>query len=113
MELEFIALDAAADEAEWLKHFLEDIPLWPKPVTTICIQCDNMAAQGRAKTAECNGKSRHIRQRHRTIRQLLKNGTISIDYIKSKENIVDPLTKGLSKDQVAFTSRGISLKPTQ
>ncbi|KAB2625427.1 DNA polymerase zeta catalytic subunit-like [Pyrus ussuriensis x Pyrus communis] len=113
MESEFIALDTAADEAEWLKHFLEDIPFWPKPVTAICIHCDSMAAQGRAKNAEYNGKSRHIRRRHKTIRQLLKNGTISIDYIKSKENIADPLTKGLSKDQVAFTSRGMGLKPTQ
>ncbi|KAB2622339.1 DNA polymerase zeta catalytic subunit-like [Pyrus ussuriensis x Pyrus communis] len=113
MESEFIALDTAADEAEWLKHFMEDIPLWPKPVTTICIHCDSMAAQGRAKNAGYNGKSRHIRRRHKTIRQLLKNGTISIDYIKSKENIADPLTKGLSKDQVAFTSRGMGLKPTQ
>ncbi|KAB2595479.1 DNA polymerase zeta catalytic subunit-like [Pyrus ussuriensis x Pyrus communis] len=113
MESEFIALDTAADEAEWLKHFLENIPLWPKLVTAICIHCDSMAAQGRAKNAEYNGKSRHIRRRHKTIRQLLKNGTISIDYIKSKENIADPLTKGLSKDQVAFTSRGMSLKPTQ
>ncbi|KAB2634313.1 DNA polymerase zeta catalytic subunit-like [Pyrus ussuriensis x Pyrus communis] len=113
MESEFIALDTAADEAEWLKHFLEDIPLWPKPVTAICIHCDSMTAQGRAKNAEYNGKLRHIRRRHKTIRQLLKNGTISINYIKSKENITDPLTKGLSKDQVAFTSRGMGLTPTQ
>ena len=113
MESWFIALDTAANEAKWLKHFLEDIPLWPKPVTAICIHCDSMAAQGQAKNAEYNGKSRHIRRRHRTIRQLLKNGSISINYIKSKENIADPLTKGLSKDQVAFTSRGMGLKPTQ
>ncbi|KAL6204788.1 hypothetical protein ACLB2K_022055 [Fragaria x ananassa] len=33
MEAEFVALDKAAEEAEWLKGFLEGIPLWPKPVT--------------------------------------------------------------------------------
>ena len=44
MESEFIALDTAADEAEWLKHFLEDIPFWPKPVTAICIHYDSMVA---------------------------------------------------------------------
>ena len=33
MESEFIGLNKAGEEAEWLRHFLEDIPLWPKPVT--------------------------------------------------------------------------------
>ena len=42
---------------------------------------------------------------------LLSNGIIFIDYIKSKGNIADPLTKGLSGDQVNFSSRGMSLKP--
>ncbi|PHU15837.1 hypothetical protein BC332_17042 [Capsicum chinense] len=32
MESEFIALDKAGEEAEWLRNFLEDIPYWPKPV---------------------------------------------------------------------------------
>ncbi|CAA7057286.1 unnamed protein product [Microthlaspi erraticum] len=31
MESEFIALDKAAEEAEWLRNFLEDIPMWEKP----------------------------------------------------------------------------------
>ena len=41
MESEFIALDKAGEEAEWLRRFLEDILFWPKPVPAICIQCDN------------------------------------------------------------------------
>ena len=61
MESEFIALDKAAEEAEWLRNFLEDIPLWPKPLTALCIHCDSMAAIHRAKNKIYNGKSRHIR----------------------------------------------------
>ena len=113
MEAEFVALDKAAEEAEWLKSFLEGIPLWPKPVTAVCIHCDSMAALTRAKNQIYNGKSRHIRRRHNTIKDLLRNGIISIDYVKSKENIADPLTKGLCREQVIFTSRGMGLKPTQ
>ncbi|CAL8121387.1 unnamed protein product [Prunus armeniaca] len=113
MESEFVALDKTAEEAEWLRNFLEDIPMWPKPVTTICIHCDSMAAQARAKSGVYNGKSRHIRRRHNTIRQLLSNGIISIDCVKSKENIADPLTKGLPRKQIKFTSRGMGLKPIQ
>ncbi|GJT76306.1 ATP phosphoribosyltransferase 1, chloroplastic [Tanacetum coccineum] len=105
MEAEFVALDKAAEEVEWLRSFLEGIPLWPKPVTAVCIHCDSMAALTRAKNHIYNGKSRHIRRRHNTIKDLLRNGIISIDYVKSKENIPDPLTKGLCREQVIFTSR--------
>lgn len=113
MEAEFVALDKAAEEIEWLKSFLEGIPLWPKHVTAVYIHWDSMAALTRAKNQIYNGKSRHIRRRHNTIKDLLRNGTISIDYVKSKENIADPLTKGLCREQVKFTSRGMGLKPTQ
>ena len=38
------------------------------------------------------------------------NGVISIDYVKSKENIVDPLTKGLPRDKVQYMARRMGLK---
>ena len=111
MEAEFIALDKAGEEAEWLRNFLEDIPNWPKPVPPICIHCDSQSAIGRAQSKMYNGKSRHIRRRHNTVKQLLTNGVISIDYVKSKDNIADPLTKGLTREQVCKSSRGMGLKP--
>ena len=111
MEFEFIALDKVVKEVEWLRNFLEDIFVWPKPVTAICIHCDSMVAQARAKSNIYNGKSRHIRRRHNTIKQLLSSGVISTQYIKSKENLADPLTKGLPREQVKYTSRGMGLKP--
>ena len=76
----------------------------------ICIHCDKSAI-GRAQSSMYNGKSRHIRRRHNTVRQLLANGIISIDYVKSKDNLANPLTKGLSRDQVNCSSRGMRLKP--
>ncbi|GKB77813.1 retrovirus-related pol polyprotein from transposon TNT 1-94 [Tanacetum coccineum] len=81
MESKFIALDKCGEEAEWLRQFVEDIP--------------------RAHSTVNNGKSRHIRRRHNSIRQLLSTGVISIDYVKSKDNIADPLTKGLSRELVS------------
>ena len=46
MESKFIALDKVGEEAEWLRHFLEDIPMWPQPVPAICIHCDSQSAIG-------------------------------------------------------------------
>ncbi|KAK4401030.1 Retrovirus-related Pol polyprotein from transposon TNT 1-94 [Sesamum angolense] len=111
MESEFIALDKAGEEAEWLRNFLEDIPCWTKPVPAIMVHCDSQSAIGRAPSSMYNGKLRHIRRRHNTIRQLISSGIISIDNIKSKDNLADPLTKCLSRDQVYCLSRGMGLKP--
>ena len=58
-----------------------------------------------------NGKSRHIRHRHNTIRQLLLNGVIYLDYVKSKDNIGDPLTKGLNRELVEKSLKEMRLKP--
>nr|GEW05610.1 RNA-directed DNA polymerase, eukaryota, nucleotide-binding alpha-beta plait domain protein [Tanacetum cinerariifolium] len=112
MEAKLVALDKV-DEVEWLRSFLEGIPLWPTHVTVVCIHCESMAALTRAKIHIYNDKSRHIRRRHDTIKDMLRNGIISIDYVKSKENIVDDLKKVLCRGQVIFTSSGLGLKPTQ
>ena len=100
MESEFIALDLATEEADWLRNFLEDIPMWPKPVPAISIHCDSQSAIGRAQSHMYNGKSRHVHRRHRSVIELLANGVISIDYVKSKDNLADSLTKGLTRDRV-------------
>ncbi|XP_075515358.1 secreted RxLR effector protein 161-like [Primulina tabacum] len=113
MESEFIALDKCGEEAEWQHHFLEDVPGWEKPVPAICIHCDSQSAIGKAQNKMYNGKSRHIRRRYNTIRQLLSTGIISVDYVKSKDNIADPLTKGLNRELVAKSSRGMGLKPIE
>ncbi|PHT45537.1 hypothetical protein CQW23_14695 [Capsicum baccatum] len=111
MESEFIALDKAGEETEWLRNFLEDISYWTKPVAPVCIHCDSQAAIGRAGSMMYNGKSRHIRRRHNTVRELLSSGIMTIDYVKSKDNMSDPLTKGLSREGVERTSKGMGLRP--
>jgi hypothetical protein len=111
MEAEFIALDKAGEEAEWLRNFLEDIPCWTKPIAPISIHSDSQSAISRAQNNMYNGKSRHIRRRHNTIKQLISNGVISIDFVRSKENLADPLTKGLPRDQMSKLTLGMGLKP--
>nr|GEV45804.1 retrotransposon protein, putative, Ty1-copia subclass [Tanacetum cinerariifolium] len=101
MKSEFIALDKCGEEAKWLRQFVEDIPRWPKPVTVISIHYDSKSAMGRAKSMMYNGKSRHIRRRHYSIRQKLSTEVISIDYVASKDNITDPFTKGLSRELIS------------
>ena len=110
MESEFIALDKTGEEAKWLRNFLEDIPFWPKPVGPICIHCDSQAAIGRAGSIMYNGKSHRIRCRHNNVRQLLPCGIITIDCVKSSDNVSDPLTECLVREALEKSSKGMGLR---
>ena len=57
IESEFISLDKAGEESKWLRHFLEDIPMWPQPMHIMCIHCDSQSEIGRAQSHIYNGKS--------------------------------------------------------
>ena len=111
MKSKFIALDKAGEEAEWLRNFLEDIPNWPKPVLVVCIHCDSQAAIGRARNVMYVVSLDTYVEDMTLLRQLLSSGIITIDYVKSKDNIADPLTKGLTREMVAKTSRVMGLRP--
>ena len=100
MEAKLIALASASEEANWLKDLLYEISLWEKPIPPILIHCDNTAAIGRVKNRYYNGKSNPIRRKHNTMRSYLSGGIITMDYIKSNNNIADPFTKALAKDRV-------------
>ena len=107
MESEFVALDKVVKEAEFLRNFLEDILMWKKHLSAIQIPCYSQSIIAYAHSNLYNGKSHHIRRRHKTIRQLISNVEIIIDYIKSDDKLEDPL----SWDIVAESSKGMSLKP--
>ncbi|PHU16087.1 hypothetical protein BC332_17292 [Capsicum chinense] len=111
MESEFIAFDKAGEEAKWLWNFLEDIHYWPKTVAPVCIHCDSQVAIGKVGSTMYNGKSRHIRRRHNISRELLSSEIITVNYVKSKDNMSDQLTKGLYREGVERTSKGIGLRP--
>ena len=110
MESEFVALEMAGSEVEWLKNFLSNIPLGMKPTPSVSMHCDCQLAIAIPKNKNYNGKNRHIQLRHNLVKQLLKSGTISIDYVKSERNLAEPLTKSLGRKMILETSRGMRLK---
>nr|GEV13632.1 zinc finger, CCHC-type [Tanacetum cinerariifolium] len=113
MEAEFLALAAAGKETEWLRNMLLDIELWLQLMSVIFLHCDSQSTLSRAYNKVYNGKSRHISLRHAYIKELISNGIITIEYIRSCKNLADPFTKGLPKDIVFGTTREMGLKPIE
>ena len=111
MESKFIALELGSQETEWLRNLLAYMSLWGRSLVPISLHCDSLATNGIAKNSVYNGRRRHICIRHGKIKQLLKDGVISVEYVRSKKNLVNPFTKGLTRRVVLESSRGMGLKP--
>ena len=79
-------------------------------MSAITIHYDSQSAIDRVQSNMYNGKSKYIYRRHNTIRQLLSSSVVAIDYVRSKDNIADPLTKKLLREFVDQVSKGIYLK---
>nr|GEY91036.1 zinc finger, CCHC-type [Tanacetum cinerariifolium] len=110
MQSEFVALAAAGKEAEWLRSLIYEIPIWPKLIAPISIRCDSAPTMARAYSQIYNGKSRHLGVRHSMVRELIRNGMISIEFVRTKHNLADRSMKGLARDLVYKSVIGMGLK---
>ncbi|GKC29737.1 hypothetical protein Tco_1037031 [Tanacetum coccineum] len=80
---------------------------------TIRLPVAGVATLARAYSKMCNGKSRHLSVRHSMIRELIMNGVVSIEFMRSQQNLADHLTKGLARDLVLKSAEGMGLKSNQ
>nr|GEW50635.1 zinc finger, CCHC-type [Tanacetum cinerariifolium] len=79
----FLLGGAAGKEAEWLRNLIHEIPIWPKPIAPIYIRCDSAPIMARAYNQIYNVKSRHLGVRHSMVRELIRNGVISIEFVRT------------------------------
>ena len=111
MKAKIIALDTATSEAEFLKNLLCDLPFLNKPIPPIPMHCDSQVVISKVTSKNFNEKRRHLRVRHKSIRNLISHYVIFLDFVRSENNITDLLTKGLTRQQVFESSSGMRLKP--
>lgn len=86
------------------------IPLCLKPVSPISIHCDIQATLAKASSQVYNGKSRHMDIRHRKLHELITHEVITVEFVRSQQNIADRLTKGLAMNLVIISVKGMGLK---
>ncbi|GJR21744.1 hypothetical protein Tco_0970271 [Tanacetum coccineum] len=86
MESTFVALVAAGKEAE-------------------CV-----ATLAKAYSQMYNRKSRHLGVWYSMIRELITNGVVSIEFVRSQQNLADHLTNGLARYLVIKSAEGMRLK---
>ncbi|KAL8124691.1 hypothetical protein AgCh_012369 [Apium graveolens] len=109
-EAELCALDATGTEAEWLHGLMSAIPVVSRPLPAIAIHCDSRTTIDKISSKKHNAKTkRHIQVRLKSIRGLVTDRIIAIEFIGTQNNIADPLTKGLEPAVVLKSRLGMGL----
>nr|GFA57357.1 zinc finger, CCHC-type [Tanacetum cinerariifolium] len=94
------SIGVAGKEAKWLRNLIHKILIWWKPIALISIHCNSAATLAKAYSQIYNGKSRHLGVRYSMIKEIIMNGIISIEFVRSQDNLADQLIKGLARDLV-------------
>ncbi|KAL4105052.1 hypothetical protein QTP88_020327 [Uroleucon formosanum] len=88
---EYIALSQAVQELTWLKLFLGELMDQPKMVPTM--YGDNQNAIKLVKNPEFYRRTKHIDVRYHYIREKFNESSFALEYISSKDQIADIMTK--------------------
>ncbi|KAE8670806.1 hypothetical protein F3Y22_tig00112079pilonHSYRG00011 [Hibiscus syriacus] len=84
--------------------------LWGRPTLSISLLCDSQAAICVAKNQAYNGKKRHIRIRHESVRHLIKNGVLSLELGFPTSLLSDREQGGLSRTATAVRPSLVSIR---
>ncbi|KAL0391197.1 UNVERIFIED_CONTAM: Retrovirus-related Pol polyprotein from transposon TNT 1-94 [Sesamum calycinum] len=101
-------------EAEWLFGLLSQLSIISQPLPPIAIHCDSQTRIAKVRSRKYNQKTkRHIQVRLKSIRALVSDRVIGINSVGTKDNVADPLTKGLDLSQVNKFRLGMRLETNQ
>ena len=85
-----MAITEAVKEAIRLQGLLDDLGVGQKQVTVFC---DNQSAIHLAKNQVYHARTKHIDVRYHFVREIIKEGAVLLQKIKTDDNSADMLTK--------------------
>ena len=97
-EAEYLALLYNAKEAVWISELLFEIG-YTERVECLKIYCDNKATIELTKNPVFHARTKHIDTAAHYVRELVEDGRIKIEYINTKYQLADCLTKCLGRQQ--------------
>src|SRR4051812_20931307 len=96
MEAEYIAMEAAIQEAVWLRSLLISLEVVPHAANLIKLHSDSMSAIDYSKDSKFHRRTKHIVIKYHFVRN--KKDEVFLHYLPTGEMVADPLTKLLALD---------------
>ena len=93
-EAEFVAVAIAVNQALWLRKILVDLQMEQTKGTEVLV--DNQATIAISHNPVFHGKTKHFNIKLFFLREVQKDGDITLVYCKTEEQLADIFTKPLS-----------------
>ena len=110
MYAEFIACFEATGQAIWLKKFVPDLKVVDYIHKPLKMYCDNQPAVFYAHNNKSSNAAKTIEIRYYVVKDKIQDQTISLEHIRTKDMLVDPLTKGLPPNVFKEHLTGMGLR---
>jgi hypothetical protein len=109
IEAEYIAACSTSSEAVLLRKML--LGLSDLEMDATCIYCDNQSCIKLFENPVFHDKSKHIEIKYLYIRDMVEKGAVKLLYIATDEQVVDVLTKPLSKVKFEYFRDKLGVVP--
>ena len=110
MYAEFIACYEATGQAIWLKKIIPDLKVVNCIDKPLKMYCDNQPAVFYAHNNKSRNATKPIEIKYYAVKDKIQNHTISLEHIRTKDMLADPLTKGLPPNVFKEHLAGMSLR---
>jgi len=97
-EAEYMALAAAVQDAIYLRQLMSDLGFEQSEPTTIYE--DNQGCIALAENPVMHKRTKHIDVKHHFIREGVESKEIELEYVYTKNQLADMLTKPLKRDEL-------------
>jgi Reverse transcriptase (RNA-dependent DNA polymerase) len=106
-EAEFINMSTAGRDMLWIKRLLRDINV---PILKVpAIGTDSMNALRAAESPQENMSTRHVDVRYKWIKEKVRNGELTLNWVETQNMKADGLTKALNPTKQAHFVRMLGL----
>jgi len=110
VEAEYMGFSRATTQALWISKYFTKIGLpTPKPIV---VHMDNNGLISHSLNDKNHHRTKHIDVQHHFIKDQVKCGNITFQYISSSENIADLFTKSLSREKIHQFTTELQLRLT-
>ena len=102
VEAEYIATSLCYAQILWMKQTLSD---FNSTFEHVPIKCDNTSAINISKNPVQHSRTKHIEIRHHFLRDHAQKGDITLEFIGTKDQLVNIFTKSVSEEQFVDIGR--------
>ena len=105
-EDEYIVAGSCCTQLQWMQKLLHDYGICQEH---LIIYCNNTSAINISKNLVQHSRTKHIEIRHHFIRELVEDGTLTLEFIHTDDRKADLFTKPLDSKRFEFLRQNIDV----